>query len=82
MKDRCIGRAAEQGVSDTFPLSVFDVFHFAAVFHPSDFEAPKNTWGRLLPALQPVELWTQENQMGLVHRNGPLRKCTIHPKDI
>lgn len=75
-------RAAERGTSDTFPLSVFDVFHFAAVSPPSDFEAPKNTWGGLLPALQPVEPRNQENQMGSMHRNDPLRKCTIRPKGI
>ena len=32
-------------MSDTFPLSVFDALHIAAVTPPSDFEAPKNPWG-------------------------------------
>jgi hypothetical protein len=82
VRDRCIGCAAEWGVSDTFPLSVFDAFHFAAVTPPSDFEAPKNTWGWLLPALQLVEPQNQENQMGSKHHNDPLRKYIIRPKDI
>ena len=84
MRVDCIGAAVERGMSDTFLLSVVDVFHFAAATPPSDFEVPKNTWGYLLPVLHPFEQLNlnQENQKDAKHRNDLLHKCIIRLIDI
>ena len=43
VRDRRIECAAEWCMSNTFPPSASDVFHFEAVIPPIDFEAPRST---------------------------------------